>query len=403
MTRVMQEVSREKSQSTIQHRAFIVDDDVAMCDLIDKILLGLGFLTHVYSTAAEVEEALGFHSPDFISLDLSLGNSDAVEVLKSLSAARFTGKVLLISGRDEATLKEVESIGERLRLHMLPFLHKPFRVAQLREILAASDLSAGVKSNGADLESGLRNNWLELWYQPKLDIKTRTYCGAEALIRLRHPELGLVEPSKFLPPIDDPLYTQLTNFVVRRSFSDWSFFEKKGIVLPISINVPASVLEQSAFIDNVRRHLPKHESFPGLIVELTEGEAIANVELAHEIAVRLKLYNIRVSIDDFGVGFSTLSRLKQIPFSELKLDRKFVHGCSRDPKRRIVCEKVVKLARRFNLTTVAEGVENKEDLQVLSEMGYDIVQGFLFAKPMPRDELAETALSSNATSWQNAI
>ena len=371
-----------------KRHAFVVDDEPQVRAFIAKALFGAGFIPQELCRVSEVEAALTLVRPEVIVLDLSLGGSDAVEMMRSLAESRFGGKILLISGHAQATLDEVRKIGQRRGLAMLEPLRKPFRLAELTGRLAQLDEPTDVAASGDTLDAALQHNWLELWYQPKIDLRKMEICGAEALIRLAHPEKGIIPPVAFLPEAGDPLYGPLTDFVVRRSLADWSTFaawpsiggnwnEKR-----LAINVPASILQGGNFVENVRRHLPAHPSFPGLIVEITEDEAIKDPNLAHEVAIQLKLYNIHVSIDDFGAGYSSLSRLSELPFAELKLDRSFVDGCSTDASKRAMCRSVVDLAHRFRLKAVAEGVETPEDLRTLISMGFDMAQGYLFAKPM---------------------
>lgn len=213
------------------------------------------------------------------------------------------------------------------------------------------------------------------------------------MIRLRHPREGVVLPGQFLPAPGDPLYRPLTEYVVWQSLRDWAIFARNGMTQRLAINVPASILQRPEFVSNLRRQLPDHPKFPGLIVEITEDEAIRDPELAREIAVQLKLYNVFVSIDDFGSGYSSLARLKELPFVEIKLDRSFVQGCATDHRKRGMCEAVVELARRFHITAVAEGVETEEDLKVLIDIGCDVAQGFLFARPMPSHEFIDLIVS----------
>jgi EAL domain-containing protein (putative c-di-GMP-specific phosphodiesterase class I) len=378
---------------SVERHAFVVDDDPQFRAFIAKALGGMGFATHEMSQLPEVETALATYNAEVIVLDLSLGETDAVEVLRSIGASLFGGKVLLISGNDTTVLNEVQNIGARLGIVMLPFLSKPCRLEELKKRIATLAGPTGAPADNIDLESALRNNWLELWYQPKINLKSGLLCGAEALIRLRHPERGIIPPSAFLPPSGDPLYEPLTDFVVRRSLADWSSFADKKITCPLAINAPISILQNPGFTAKVRRHLPKHGAFPGLTVEITEDEAISDPELARETAIRLKLYNINMALDDFGIGYSVLSRLDELPFEEIKLDRKFVSGCSTNEKKRLVCQNIVLLARRFNMTAVAEGVETAEDLRVLIEMGYDVAQGFYFANPVPSSVFINMALS----------
>ena len=143
------------------------------------------------------------------------------------------------------------------------------------------------------------------------------------------------------------------------------------------------MLQRPDFVTSLRKRLPTDPSFPGLIVEITEDEAIRDPQLAREIAVQLRLYNVHVSIDDFGSGYSSLARFQEVPFKEIKLDRSYVRGAAEDESKREMCRVVADLARRFQITSVAEGAETKDDLGVLIENGYDLVQGFFFAKPMP--------------------
>ena len=167
---------------------------------------------------------------------------------------------------------------------------------------------------------------------------------------------------------------------------DWFTFAAEHRSIRLAINVPASILAERDFAANVRRHLPTHASFPGLIVEITEEEAIADPELAREIAIQLKLHNVHISIDDFGAGYSSIARFNDLPFAELKLDRRYVDGCSTDARKRSVCESVAALTHQFKITAVAEGVESEEDLKALIGMGFDMAQGFLFAKPMQKTD-----------------
>ena len=388
------------SPPPVERHAFIIDDEEQVRVFVSKALAGADFVPHEFTRMREVEAALTRFNPSVIILDLSLGESDAIEIMRSLAASRFAGSILLISGHNKTTLEEVSGIGERFGLSMLPFLHKPFRLVELQVRLEGVTEPAGVGTRGADLEAALQNNWLELWYQPKIDLKSMKVCGAEALIRLRRPEFGVILPSAFLPPPGDPLYEALTDFVVRRSLADWSSFAAWPSIghewktKRLAINVPVSILQSANFVSNLRRHLPSHPQFPGLIVEITEDEATADPELAREIAIQLKLYNVHVSIDDFGIGHSSLARLKELPFAELKLDRSFVDGCSMDPRKRSACETVVNLAHQFGLTAVAEGVETADDLQVLISMGYDVGQGLYFAMPMDGGDFAQLMMSA---------
>jgi EAL domain-containing protein (putative c-di-GMP-specific phosphodiesterase class I) len=374
--------------------AFVVDDEAQVRTFVCNVLRANGFVPHQFTSSAEVEAELPRLTPQLIVLDLSLGDSDAIEVLRTLAAVRFHGDVILISGHDAATLDEVHKIGEHRGLNMLEPLRKPFRVDELRARISPVDKA--VHATDTSLGTALNNRWLELWYQPKIDLRSMLVCGAEALIRMRHPKHGVMPPSRFLPPPGDPLYRPLTDYIVQQSLSDWVTFADNRMTNRLAINVPASILQRPDFVSNLRRHIPRHPKFPGLIVEITEDEAISDPKLAHEIAVQLKLYNVHVSIDDFGSGYSSLSRLGELPFAEIKLDRSYVRGCATDRRKRAMCETVVELARRFGITSVAEGVETEEDLKVITDTGYDVAQGYLFARPLTSAAFVDLLLSRAA-------
>lgn len=376
-----------------ERQVFVVDDDSHFRSFITKALDGAGFVSHEFGRISEIESALTRCTPRIILLELSLRESDAIEVMRSLAQARFPGYILLMGGHDVATLQEVHDVGLRYDLRMLPVLKKPFRLQDLKNSIMRVPRAPDFPPEQTDAVTALQNNWLELWYQPKIDLKTMMVCGAEALIRLRHPTQGILLPPAFLPAPGDAAYLPITDFIARRALSDWLAFAAERITVPLAINIPASVLQNVDFVAKIRRHLPDHPKFPGLIFEITEDDAIQDQVLVREIATQLKLYNISMALDDFGTGHSTLSRLGDLPFSELKLDRKFVHGCATDERKHTMCHHVAGLARHYGITAVAEGVETAADLKVLVDLGYDAAQGFYFSKPMEKDTFVRKLLS----------
>jgi EAL domain-containing protein (putative c-di-GMP-specific phosphodiesterase class I)/FixJ family two-component response regulator len=372
--------------------AFILDDEPQVRAIVGKILASIGFEPRQFAVPAALFAELEKDSPELIVLDLALGQSDAIDVIRRLETFHYPGKVLLISGRDQATLGEIQRIGERHGLTMLTPVQKPFRGADIRNSLDAVALPAqripaaepaDAKQAKIDPAEALRNSWLRLWYQSKVDLKTMTVCGAEALLRARHPELGMISPANFLPKSgSSAIYQPLTKFVVMQAMADWANFAAQGQPLKLAINVPLATLQSPAFVDLIRSALPKKSDFPGLIVEVSEGDVLLDPGGIREVATQLRLYNVGISIDDFGGAHSSLSRLRELPCAELKLDRSYVSGCATDATKQSVCAAAVKLAHGFGLQICAMGVENVEDLRTLRELGCHSVQGFLFAKPM---------------------
>jgi EAL domain-containing protein (putative c-di-GMP-specific phosphodiesterase class I) len=378
----------------------VLDDETAVATMICKQLTMLGMEAWQFSEPTKFFTSLRVSRPKLVVLDLALGKSDAVEVIQKLDALKFTGKVLLVSGRDERTLCEIEKIGRSRGLLMLPSLQKPFRTADLKNRWLHEPVPTSSKTvfparakTLIDLADAIREDWLEVWYQPKINLRSLTVSGAEALIRARHPVHGMIAPIDLLPSPGDPLYLPLSSFVLRSTMEDWPLFARQGYPLKLAINVPASVLSTPGFVDEVRRAIPYDKSFPGLIIEITEDEIIADPKGIGEIMTQLRLYNTTISIDDFGTAHSSLARVKDLPFSEIKLDRSFVTGCASDPLKRGLCQTVADLAHRFEASTCAEGIETIDDLRCLVGLGFDSGQGFLFAKPMPRIDFINSLLS----------
>ena len=266
------------------------------------------------------------------------------------------------------------------------------------EHLADDERRSLVNSMSADalpriaIAEALRNHWVEIWYQPKIDLKRKCLAGAEALARIRHPELGVLLPGNFLPEVDEQSVAELAQQALLATLCDWSMFEDAGFNLHLAVNVPVGVLMKLPIAKLVAEYRPKSERWPGLIVEVTEDQIVRNIALARDIAAQLQVSGIQIAIDDFGAGYSSLSSLRELPFAELKLDHSFVRNCATDATNAAICQTAIDLAHRFGSAAVAEGIESQADLQTLIGMGCDFGQGVLIAPPMPQQRFLELLL-----------
>jgi EAL domain-containing protein (putative c-di-GMP-specific phosphodiesterase class I) len=233
----------------------------------------------------------------------------------------------------------------------------------------------------------LDRGWLELFYQPKIELKTKRLVGAEGLVRARHPTQGLLNPGVFLPGASESDMLRLTERVIITALQDWQACAAAGIPLKLSVNVPVSALVKLPIAGILRQWRPRTSTWPGLIMEVTEDEIIHDLKIANEVGDALREFNCTLALDDFGAGYSSLARLRQLPFSELKIDRSYVINCHVDRVNAGLCETIVELARRFGLKTVAEGIETPHESHKLQGIGCDIGQGYLFGKPMPKAQL----------------
>ncbi len=239
-----------------------------------------------------------------------------------------------------------------------------------------------------DLFAAIKKDELELHYQPKVVIQDGTVCGAEALIRWRHPEHGLIPPDDFIPLAEQTgLIHALTDWVLNKALEDCAECLCTEMTQSISVNLSALNLMDQEITTTISEALDRWSVPPAsLVLELTEGTIMSNPEHATEILRKLDAMGISLSIDDFGTGYSSLAYIKHLPVDELKIDKSFVQEITRDSNDEAIVRAVLVLAHHMNLTVVAEGVEDAETLQMLRELGCDIVQGYYFAKPMPIDE-----------------
>jgi EAL domain-containing protein (putative c-di-GMP-specific phosphodiesterase class I) len=246
-----------------------------------------------------------------------------------------------------------------------------------------------------DIDEALNERWLEIWYQPKIDLRRKCLAGAEALARIHHPTLGVLLPGSFLAGIDDGQLARLTEHALVSTLYDWTIFDEAGFNLHLAINVPVSALLRLPVPTLVHEYRPQSDRWPGLVVEVKEDEIVRDIALSNEIAKQLKVSGVTVAIDDFGGGYSSFASLRELPFAELKIDHSFVKGCASEGTNGAICQTAIDLAHRFGSVAVAEGIESMADLQALQVMRCDYGQGILLAPPMPKGRFIELLNSRN--------
>lgn len=255
---------------------------------------------------------------------------------------------------------------------------------KLQKLFAPKDAEPEPINGKVTLGDVLRRDWFELWYQPKVDLKAKRLVGAEALVRARRPDGSMISPGAFLPGAAEADMLALTERVILTALRDFEDCAAQGATVKLSVNVPANAFVKLPIARILRDERPAAASWPGLILEVTEDEVMHDLKIAQEVADELRALNCSLALDDFGAGYSSLARLRQLPFSELKIDRSYVTNCHMDKVNAGLCETIVELAKRFGLKTVAEGIETPHESHKLQGIGCDIGQGFLFAKPMPK-------------------
>ncbi|MDJ0776680.1 MAG: EAL domain-containing protein [Gammaproteobacteria bacterium] len=376
-------------------KLLVVDDDYIMHRITTVMLNDLGIsgvLNAMSGTAALDMLSENRDQVDVIICDLNMPGMDGVELIRHLAAQKFSGSIILTSGEDLRILKTVEKLAIEHDLHVLGVLEKPATPARLSELLDQLDQ---IRSEGTmmlvdaftrdDLARAIADKQIDTYFQPKVDIASGRVIGAEALARWNHPAMGLIRPDSFIGMAEEQgLISDLTDAVCRRALGYAGELKTLGHDLGIAINISVDSLTNLEWPDHVSGLLEQAGlEASGVSFEITESRLMEHLSVALDILSRLSLKRFNLSIDDFGTGYSSLEQLQRIPFSEFKIDRAFVHGASRDDAARAILESSVLLAKKLDMTVVAEGVEDEADWNLVAELGCDQVQGYYIARPLP--------------------
>ncbi len=232
-------------------------------------------------------------------------------------------------------------------------------------------------------ERALINHRLHMVYQPKVRFRDGALTRVEALVRWNDPEFGSVAPARFVPLAEKHgLIEELTQWGLRTTLRQWLKWREQGIDTCVAFNISALSLEQLDFPDLVER-MCRALDVPTdrLVLELTESATQPLIKLMDTLT-RFRIKGIGLAIDDFGTGYSSLMQLRQLPFTEVKIDRFFVSDAVNSPDSRVIVKAMVDLAHGLGLTATAEGIETREQLQLLAELGCDVAQGYLISQPL---------------------
>ena len=366
----------------VMPRACVADSKKHLRTFLSEALEDLGFVTSECARASELAIALDTQQPDLVVLGVSVNGVEVGEILEVLVRKSFTGQVLVIGQPDTIMVKAVKQIGDEYGIAMLPSLPTPFSAGTLRASLAALLPSEPAPSPAVDVAEALKAGWLELWYQQKINVRTLAPSGAEALVRMRHPAWGVVPPAYFVSDDKDPHYRALSEFVIGRAIEDWHYLLEQQGPVDLSINLPVSFLRDRDAVRHMCLEMPEHPAFAGLILEINCAEVIANLDLVIDVARQVRLHNIAIAIDNVGAEWPSLMGLQSFPFVELKVDQQFVTGCADNRLKQTVCRRIVELAQDNGARAIAQGVETRSDFLAAHGMGFDLVQGYLFSKPL---------------------
>jgi EAL domain-containing protein (putative c-di-GMP-specific phosphodiesterase class I) len=230
---------------------------------------------------------------------------------------------------------------------------------------------------------------LILHFQPQIDLKTSQLIGVEALVRWQHPKVGLIYPDNFIPLAEElNLIDDLTNEVINLAIHQEAEWKRFGYNIVVSINISAKNVTSLSLPEKLQEMIDTLDIDPSKIkIEITETELMNELTKSLDVLTRMRLKGFDLSIDDFGTGYSSLAQIKRNPFTELKIDSSFVMNATKDDDSLVIVESCIQLGHKLGLKVVAEGIEDKEILELLTDLGCDIGQGYYICKPICGDEL----------------
>lgn len=390
-------------------RLLVIDDDPAVLKVVTGIGRSLGFDVTGCDGNGSLDGCLA-EVADLIILDLVMPVVDGIEVIERLAQLHSTARLVLVSGQDRRVLASASRLATAHGLKVAAVFTKPFSTADLRSCLTDQRDKLGesdtarlrrvpVQMRSARIDHALRSGEIVVHYQPQVDVRTLEWVGVEALVRWKHPELGLLPPDTFVPVLerDTELMHRFADHVVRTAFGELALADKiGGFQGRISLNMPADMLSDT----DLPEHLVRLAAEAGLghervVLEVTETTLPSEPVKALAIQTRLRMRGVSLAIDDFGTGHSSLERLHTCPMDEIKIDYHFVRESTSDPEARAIVNNSIALARDLRVRCVAEGVESIEALRLLRTLECGYAQGFFVGRPMPA-----RALAAWAHEWQ---
>lgn len=387
-----------------------VDDNASARKLLSAQLASLGCEDAIScATGAEAVAAVEREQGGIglVICDLQMPGMDGVEVLRHLARLGFRGRIAVVSSEDERMLHSALRLARAHGLNVVAALQKPISVDELLGVLtqrcqsnAPGRLPVPNRRDPAALAEGIRTGEIMNVYQPKVDLRTGRVTGVEALARWLHPAHGLLYPEEFVATAEEHgLIDALTRVVLRGALEHARRWRAAGLDLDVSVNVSMDNLTDLGFPEVVEQEARRcGVPLETITLEVTESRLMGDQRAPLEILTRLKLKRVRLSIDDFGTGHSSLAQLRDVPFDELKIDSGFVHGANHDPKLRAIFEGSCQMARNLRMKVVAQGVAQQGDWDLLARNGCDYAQGPFVAAPMPGGDV-----SGWIAEWQPAV
>ncbi|MCK5831344.1 MAG: EAL domain-containing response regulator [Methylococcales bacterium] len=383
----------------------IVDDDIDTVQSI-VVFLKLMRISNVMTTdsAKEAIEKVYFAPIDIVIFGLYMKDLDGIELIRNLSDLPQSISLICINSQSEHLGLATEEMAHRHHINLLGTLHTPVKYFSLCSLLNKHQMKPyalkkhyDTLSLETELQHVIQNNSLSVLYQPQIDCHSECMVGIEALARWKHETMGDIPPDVFIPLAEKlGLMEMFTRQIYSKVLDDCKQVMTDNPSFTVSINFSISSLTDLRLPGILIEELEQRNLSPRqIIIEITESMFEKDSTTSLDILARIRLKGFGLSIDDFGIGYSTMERFNHIPFTELKMDQSFVHGAKKNKVKKAILESCVMLAKSLGIKTIAEGVENIDDLELVKQIGCDSIQGFYFAKPMSINALSDWPISNN--------
>ena len=382
-------------------KILLIDDSEFDLDLLEHHLADLNVtdvtgMLHAADALALLAD--GGERFDIVVCDLQMPGVDGIEFVRALAGTNFAGELILATGEEASILRAAEHLARAHGLRVLGGLQKPVTKAGLRDLLARHGDGVATRPchvrrvyDPDDPRRAIAEDEIICHCQPQVRLASGVVTGVEMLARWHHPDDGLVFPDQFVPPAEaNGLITDLTRAVLNDALAQARRWRQAGLAHSVAVNVSVDDLGR-ADLPNLVVGALKRAGVPpsGLILEVTESRLMQDARTVLDVLTRLRLKHIELSIDDFGTGHSSLAHLRDLPFTEIKIDRSFVHGAHRNPQRAAILAASLDMARSLGIRCVGEGIEDADDWNYLRARGCNVAQGYFIARPMPpRDFVA---------------
>lgn len=386
-------------------RLLILDDDQNVNDTICAIARRAGFQTLSTTEAEEFFQHLDAWQPSHLIVDLVMPNADGVEVIKQLGQLSVSCQLIIVSGLGGRVLEAAAKTAADNGLNVTGVLSKPFSTSRLRNLLAlypASHAGAAeitdsiIRSSGnrevtaGNITQALQEDHFTVSFQPKVSCRNGAVMGFETLVRWQHPQGGLIMPDRFIPVAEQSgQIDQLTQQIVTKALA-WFAANFLDTHLQIAINISGRTFSIPSFPAWIVKECERHGVAPGQVVlEITETASMHDPVKTLETLTQFRIKGFSLSIDDFGVGYSSLVQLARFPFSEMKIEKMFVMSALKSTESQKIATAVVGLGKALNMYVTAEGVEDAATLGFLRDIGCDFAQGYYFARPLSGEQALE--------------